>query len=130
MVDAQQRGAVTSGEAPAGASEWTPSDSLQPAGDYAWVVEAMRGGAVIGKATAVRFRVLDEAQAAQIDADIAAAGSSHLVAGIAHARAGLLDDAANEFRLLRDENPRSGLAQQLVEQVAVREPPRRGKRVR
>ena len=130
VIDAQRRGTAATGEAPAGATEWTPSDSLQPAADYAWEVEAMRDGALIAKTTTVRFRVLDETQAAQLDADRAAAGSSHLAVGIVHARAGLLDEAVDEFRLLLDENPRSGLAQQLLEQVAVREPPQRGKRVR
>lgn len=44
-------------------------------------------------------------------------GGSHLIRGVAKARAGLLDEAAAEFRLLIEENPDSPLAQALLEQV-------------
>lgn len=130
IVEWPQRNSAARGEARAPATEWTPSDSLRSAADYSWEVEALRDGAVVAKTAAVRFRVLDEAQVAESDREKAAAGNSHLVAGIVHAREGLLDAAVHEFRLLLGENPGSGFAQQLLHQVAVREPPRRGKRIR
>ncbi len=49
-----------------------------------------------------------------------AAGGSHLVLGVAHARAGLLEEAGREFEALVRENPESPLARQLLEQVQSR----------
>jgi hypothetical protein len=46
-----------------------------------------------------------------------AAGDSHLARGLAAARAGLLDEAATDFRALSAENPDSRIARSFLEQI-------------
>ena len=54
-----------------------------------------------------RFRVLGEADEADIARARSQSGGSHLVLAILYARVGLLDSAQQELQVLRAENPDS-----------------------
>ena len=64
--------------------------------------------------------VLSEGKRAELEQWTSSARGSHLVMGVAYARAGLIDDALREFRSLAQQNPESSLARQLLEQVETR----------
>jgi hypothetical protein len=76
------------------------------------LVETLRTG---------KIPLASETSPAAADAELQewtrAAGGSHLVLGVAQARAGLLDQSVHEFEALVQENPESPLARQLLEQV-------------
>jgi len=121
---------VLSQQLPADATEWQPSEPL-PAGEvYQWEVQALRDGAVIANSPKppepeARFQILSEAKVAELEEAERASKGSHLVMGVANARAGLLDDAMREFRILREQNPDSDILRQLVEQLEAQRAPKR-----
>jgi hypothetical protein len=88
---------------------------------YSWQVKAIKDGAEVTAprppAPQAKFRVVDEAKANELARARRSFRSSHLTLGLLYADAGLLDEAEREFRLLRNANPNSELARNLLRQV-------------
>ena len=100
-------------------SDWTPSQALQPGEVYEWEVEALRADELIAKAPAppepeARFAVLPNDKQQDLQRLRAELGKSHLLLGLAYARAGLVPEARAEFQQLVQENPRSQLPKSLL----------------
>jgi len=78
---------------------------------YSWQVKAIRGGqefiAPRPPAPQAKFRILDQAAAAEISRARRDYASSRLLLGLLYARAGLLAEAEREFRALQKANPDS-----------------------
>lgn len=112
----ERTGETVSGPSTTGLS-WTPDPPLQPGETYSWQVSAAVGRseevAPAPPAPAARFRVVASAEAARL----ASLPASHLTRGVAYAHAGLLDEAADEFRRLAAQNPDSPLVQQFLRQL-------------
>jgi anti-sigma factor RsiW len=110
-------------------TEWTPpAGALAHGRVYAWQVTASRGSEEITApapdAPEARFKVLEDVEARELDAAQRVAGDSHLALGVIYARAGLLEEAEREFRLLLEENPASVTAQKLLRDLRARRRPR------
>lgn len=99
-------------------TQWRPARPLQRGQVNEWEVLALKGGEAVPSETPVaRFRVLEPASAAGLERAERAYAGSPLVLGVLYAQAGLLDDAEREFRALLKVNPRSPLAQRLLDSV-------------
>jgi hypothetical protein len=100
---------------------WTPPQ-LARGQVYAWQVKAISGGqefiAPHPTAPQAKFRILDQAAAAEIARARRDYASSHLLLGLLYARAGLLAEAEQEFRALQKANPDSGAARKLLASVS------------
>lgn len=121
---------VLSEQLPPTATEWQPPQPLRSGEVYQWQVQALRDGAVIANSPKppepeARFHILSEAKVAELDAAKRASHGSHLVMGVANARAGLVDEALQEFRLLSEQNPDAELTRQLLQQIEAQRQPRR-----
>lgn len=118
---------ATSGALPG--MEWTPpAGALADGRVYIWQVTALRGGEEIvapaPDTPEARFKVLEDGKARELDAAQRAAGDSRLALGVIYARAGLLEEAEREFRILLEENPASATAQKLLRDLRARRRPR------
>jgi hypothetical protein len=107
-------------------AEWTPpAGALAHARAYVWQVTASRGSDAITApaqdAPEACFEVLEDREARELDAAQRVAGDSHLALGVTYARAGLLEEAEREFRLLLEENPASATAQKLLRDLRAQE---------
>ena len=100
---------------------WTSAQSLPRGVVYSWQVKAIKDGEEITSprppAPQAKFRVLDQAKANELANAKRAYGTSHLTLGLLYANAGLLREAEQEFRLLRNANPESEVARNLLRQV-------------
>ena len=100
---------------------WT-APQLARAKVYSWQVKAISGGQefIAPRPTApqAKFRILDQAAAAEIARARRDYASSHLLVGLLCARAGLLDEAEQEFRALQKANPDSAVAHKLLAGVS------------
>jgi hypothetical protein len=89
---------------------------------YSWQVKAIRGGqgfiAPRPPAAQAKFRILDQAAAAEIARARRDYASSHLLLGVLYARAGLLAEAEQEFRALQKANPDSDAPRKLAASVS------------
>jgi hypothetical protein len=78
---------------------------------YSWQVKAISGGqefiAPLPTAPQAKFRILDQAAAAEIARARRDYASSHLLLGLLYARSGLLAEAEQEFHALQKANPDS-----------------------
>lgn len=105
-------------------NSWTPSDPLPRGKSFRWQVTASKGDkevkSPIRPAPDARFTVISSASAAEISAARRTNGTSHLVMGIAYAKAGLLSKAEREFKALVRQNPSSPIAKRLLAQVRSR----------
>jgi hypothetical protein len=92
-------------------SEWQVAQSLRRGERYSWQIRVRQNGtefiAPAPPAPEARFRILGEAEEAEISRARVQWSNSHLVAGLLYARAGLLDDATKELRALNEQNPGS-----------------------
>jgi hypothetical protein len=99
--------------------EATAPSPLERGKAYLWQVAALTpAGRVIAPAppaAEARFRVLGAPAAAALDNALAAAGDSHLAAGILLARAGVRDEAETHFARLVAANPDSTEARRLLD---------------
>ena len=88
---------------------------------YSWQVKAVKDGQEFKSprppAPQAKFRILDQAKAVELAKAKRAYTSSHLMLGLLYAEAGLVNEAEQEFRLLRKANPNSELARALLSQV-------------
>lgn len=107
--------------APQTATEWTVTTPLQGGRVYTWHVIANRSGQKIktpeAPAPEAKFMILDDAQSEEIKRAEERYKGSHLVLGTLYAKAGLLDEAEREFEMLLRDNPKSRLAQHLLQSV-------------
>jgi hypothetical protein len=89
---------------------------------YLWQVKAIRGGqefiAPRPPAPQAKFRILNQAAAAEIVRARRDYGSSHLLLGLLYAQAGLLAEAEQEFRALQKANPDSDASRKLTASVS------------
>jgi hypothetical protein len=61
-----------------------------------------------------KFAVLGQDEAEELERARLSVPDSHLTLGVLYARAGLLDEAEREFRLLVEANPKSPAASKLL----------------
>lgn len=119
VFDSDFNRVATSG--PQGATTWTPPLSLRPGNVYSWEVTAARAGqeirSPVAPAPRAQFKVVEAGQFDEIAGVRKQSPRSHLALGIVYARAGLLDEAEREFRLLVKNNPGSRVAKRLLRTV-------------
>lgn len=107
---------------PTTATEWASSVVLQRGQTYYWQVTAtLADGSETtsprSPAPQAKFRVLEQAAEDELRRLEESAPESHLARGVLYAQAGLIEEAAVEFRKLADLNPRSPVARQLLRSV-------------
>jgi hypothetical protein len=99
---------------------WIPLTPLARQKTYAWQVSTVvEGKTVVAPGPSrppARFFVLPDAEAKRL----AALPPSHLVRGVLFGNAGLLDEAAREFKALREENPDAPAVATFLRQVESR----------
>jgi hypothetical protein len=99
-------------------TSWTAPQSLKRGGIYSWQVTASKGGEEIisprPPAPQAKFRILDQPLANEIVQARRAYGSSHLSMALIYTKAGLLDEAEQEFRELQRANPNSTIPRRLL----------------
>jgi anti-sigma factor RsiW len=118
ILDADFNAVATS--PPLTGTSWTPPRALDRGRTYSWQVTAVKDGKEIVSpstpAPEARFKVLEKAKADELN-EVERVANSHLARGVLYARAGLLDDAERELRALVAENPKSPIAQKLLQSV-------------
>lgn len=98
-------------------TSWTAPQSLKRGGLYSWQVTAIKGGEEFGSPrppALAKFRILDETLANELVQARRAYASSHLTLALVYTRAGLLDEAEQEFRALQKANPNSAISRRLL----------------
>lgn len=102
-------------------TEWTPSQPLPRGEVYQWQVTALKDGKEVASPTApapeAKFKVLEQNKAEAIEQIKRKHSNSHLTLGVLYAQAGMLDDAEREFQALLNANPKSPVAQKLLNDV-------------
>jgi anti-sigma factor RsiW len=102
-------------------TEWTPSQPLSRGEVYQWQVTALKDGKDVSSPTApapeAKFKVLEQDKADAIERVKRQHPNSHLTLGVLYAQAGMLDDAEREFQALLNANPKSPVAQKLLNDV-------------
>jgi anti-sigma factor RsiW len=93
-------------------TEWQITKPLRRGMLYSWQLNVRPSGSAeftipTPPAAEARFRILGEAEAAEIGLARSDWSDSHLVLGVLYARAGLLDEAERELGVLRQQNPAS-----------------------
>jgi len=100
---------------------WTTTHPLPRGRVYSWQVKATKDGEDVVSprppAPQAKFRVLDQAKANELSRAKRAYGTSHLTLGLLYAKAGLIKEAEQEFRILLRSNPNSDIARSLLRQV-------------
>lgn len=118
--DASSHEVARSGELPSSTTAWTPQVSLPRGKVYSWsVIATVNGNEVAAPAASapeMKFKVLSNESFHEL-MNIQSGTRSHLVLGIFYARAGMLDEAERELRLLVELNPSSPLALKLLRSV-------------
>ena len=130
VVEETSGAVILSERLPGETPEWAPATPLPSGEVYQWEVQALHEGQVIANTPAppqpeARFRVLAEAAVAELEEAKRASGGSEFVMGVANARAGLVDDALQNFRALAKQNPDSALVKQLIAQLESERTPKR-----
>jgi hypothetical protein len=102
-------------------TSWTSPQSLKRGGIYSWQVTAIKGGEEFSSprlpAPPAKFRVLDQTQANEIVQAQRAYTSSHLTLALIYTKAGLIDEAEQEFRALQRANPNSKILRRLLANI-------------
>lgn len=118
--DASNHEVARSVELPSSVTAWTPQISLPRGKVYSWsVIATVNGNEVVAPAASapeMKFKVLSNESFQEL-MNIQSGTRSHLVLGIFYARAGMLDEAERELRLLVEQNPHSPLALKLLSSV-------------
>lgn len=101
-------------------NSWAAS-SLKRGDLYSWQVKATKDGqeflAPRPPAAQARFRILDQASAAEISRARRDYASSHLLLGLLYAKAGLLEEAERELSALQAANPDASVLRRLSESI-------------
>jgi Putative zinc-finger len=99
-------------------TSWTSPQPLKRGGIYSWQVTAIKGGEEFSSprppAPQAKFRILDETLANELVQARRGYASSHLTLALLYTKAGLLDEAEQEFRELHKANPRSAISLSLL----------------
>lgn len=98
------------------ATQWTLPEPLVRGQKYSWQVTAYRDGKETLSPSA-NFLVLDKTKASALAAAQKNFGANHLAMGVLYAEAGLLDDAAREFRAELKTGPQSVKARKLLQNL-------------
>jgi hypothetical protein len=102
-------------------TSWTAPQSLKLGGIYSWEVTAIKGGEEFSSprlpAPPAKFRILDETLANELVQARRAYASSHLTLALVYTKAGLLDEAEQEFRALQKANPNSTIPRRLLANI-------------
>lgn len=97
---------------------WTPPQSLRRGGIYSWQVKAIKDGQELiaprPPAPQAKFRILDQAKANELMRARRAYASSHLTLALLYLKAGMLDEAERELRVLQKANPNSEIVSRLL----------------
>ena len=106
---------------PATARSWSPPQALLPNETYEWEVEALRDGNLLAKAPAppepeARFATLPNDGEKRLKNLRESFGSSHLVMGVAYAKAGLLVRRAGRVPSARARKPGERAAEEVARQ--------------
>ena len=130
IVEETSGALIVSERLPAASTEWAPAAPLPSGEVFQWEVQALREDQVIANTPAppqpeARFRILPEAAVAELQEAKRASADSQFVMGVANARAGLLEEALQNFRALAAENPDSPLLKQLIAQLESERTPKR-----
>lgn len=100
---------------------WNATQSLSRGQVYSWQVKAVKDGQEITvprpPAPQAKFRVIDQGSFNEISRAKRAYGSSHLTLALLYARAGLLNEAEQELRVLQKANPQSEIVRKLLRQL-------------
>jgi hypothetical protein len=116
VYDAKLRQIITSPQL--ADTSWTAPQSLKRGGIYSWQVTAIKGGEEFSSprppAQQAKFRILDEPLANELVQARRGYASSHLTLALLYTKAGLLDEAEQEFRELHKANPRSAISLSLL----------------
>lgn len=106
---------------PQAGTAWNANAPLARGSVYVWQVTATRNGeeitSPVAPAPEARFRVLKRDKAVELERAEKTYANSHLILGTIYAHAGLMEDAKREFRLLVKANPRSPVAQKLLQNI-------------
>ena len=106
---------------PVTSTSWVPEEPLPRDTPLSWQVRAVKDGeetlAPAPPSPEARFTILKAGEEEQLRAATRAASGSHLARGVLYARAGALDEAAEEFRALLDANPQSLTARRLLDNL-------------
>src|SRR5262245_30175550 len=119
VYDANLRQIITSPQL--ADTSWTAPQSLKRGGIYSWQVTAIKGGeefsSPLPPAPEAEFRILDETLANELDQARRAYTSSHLALALIYTKAGLIDEAEQEFRKLQRANPNSTIPRLLLANI-------------
>jgi hypothetical protein len=100
---------------------WSATQSLSRAHVYSWQVKAVKDGQEVTvprpPAPQAKFRVVDQGSFNEISTAKRAYGSSHLTLALLYAKAGLLNEAEQELRMLQKANPQSEIVRKLLRQL-------------
>lgn len=100
---------------------WSATQSLSRGQVYSWQVKAVKDGQEVTvprpPAPQAKFRVIDQGSLNEISRAKRAYGLSHLTLALLYARAGLLNEAEQELRLLQRANPQSEIVRKLLRQL-------------
>jgi anti-sigma factor RsiW len=100
---------------------WSATQSLPRGQVYSWQVKAVKDGQEVTvprpPAPQAKFRVIDQGSFTEISRAKRAYGSSHLTLALLYAKAGLLNEAEQELRLLQRANPQSEIVRKLLRQL-------------
>jgi hypothetical protein len=104
---------------------WKVDRALRRGRTYIWQVTAAKNGAQITapapEAGDVKFKVLDQAQADEIDRATKTYAGEHLIPGLLYARAGLLDEAVRELKALSAANPQAKEVKNLLKDLRAKQ---------
>ena len=100
---------------------WNATQSLPRGRVYSWQVKAVKDGQEVTvprpPAPQAKFRVIDQERLDEILKVRRAYGSSHLTLALLYAKAGLLNEAEQELRVLQKANPQSEIVRKLQRQL-------------
>jgi len=100
---------------------WSSTQPLSRGQVYSWQVKAVKDGQEVTvprpPAPQAKFRVIDQGSFNEISRAKRAYGSSHLTLALLYAKAGLLNEAEQELRLLQRANPQSEIVRKLLRQL-------------
>jgi hypothetical protein len=100
---------------------WNSKPSLSRGQVFSWQVKAVKDGQEVivprPPAPQAKFRVIDQGSFNEILRAKRAYGSSHLTLALLYAKAGLLNEAEQELRVLQKANPQSEIVKKLLGQL-------------